>query len=138
MSDYNKWIKAHQKIRQAREALKSEYEEADQKLLGELREIESVMLGELNSKFGTTGPASCSGLSGTFYRVEDVIPHVNDWDLLYRWIAANNAFEALERRVTRKFVKEYMENHKDAHGGSKLPPGVSVIRKHDVRVRRAK
>ena len=43
----------------------------------------------------------------------------------------NDAFDALERRIKKTFVSEYMENN-----GGAIPPGVSVYRQYAVRVRR--
>jgi hypothetical protein len=67
---------------------------------------------------------------GTFYRQEEVKPSGSDWDALYRWIAENNEFEMLERRIKKTAVAEYMERHE-----GRLPPGVSVHREYVVRVR---
>jgi hypothetical protein len=68
--------------------------------------------------------------SGTFYRQEEVKPSASDWDALYRWIAENNEFEMLERRITKKAVVAFMEKNE-----GRLPPGVSVHREYVVRVR---
>lgn len=138
MCDYNRLIKAHHKIDDARKELKRGYTADDQKLLDQLEKLETTMLGILNENFGVGGTASIAGTAGTFYREDDVTPRADDWDRFYRWIAENDAFEALEKRVTKTFVKKFMETHKDADGNPELPPGISVFRKFIVRVRRAK
>jgi len=138
MCDYNRLIRAHHKIDDARKALKKQYAEEDEKLIAQLEQLETKMLGILNENFGVSGTASIAGPSGTFYREDDITPRADDWDSFYRWVAENNAFEALERRITKRFIKEYMATHVDDAGQPTLPPGVSVFRKFIVRVRRSK
>ena len=69
---------------------------------------------------------------GTVTKEEDIIPTANDWDALYSWIAETNSFEALERRVKKTFVKEYMEINKGA-----IPPGVTVLRSYKATIKKA-
>jgi hypothetical protein len=138
MCDYNKLIQTHHRIDDARKALKREYEAADQEYLDQLEKIEGHMLVILNDSFGVEGSASVAGTAGTFYREEDVRPRADDWDTVYHWIAKNDAWEMLEKRLTKTFVKKFMEANKDENGASLLPQGVSVFRKFVVRVRRAK
>lgn len=68
---------------------------------------------------------------GTIYRQIDIKPSCADWEIFYDWIKDNDAFDALERRIKKTFIKEYIEQHDD-----KLPPGVNVIREWKVTVRR--
>lgn len=138
MCDHNKLLKTHHKISDARTALKRAYEAADRKYLDQLEKLEAVLAAILNESFGIGGPASMSGSEGIFFREETITPRADDWDRFYKWVAENDAFEALEKRVTKVFVKKFMEDNKDENGVSQLPPGISVFRKYVVRVRRAK
>jgi hypothetical protein len=52
--------------------------------------------------------------------------------LFYGWIKDNDAFDALERRVKKTFVTEFMETHE----GGLPPPGITVSREYVVRVRK--
>jgi hypothetical protein len=56
---------------------------------------------------------------------------VADWDACFDWIKKTQAWEFLERRVSKSTVKDYME----AHG--EVPPGISVNSELVVRVRKA-
>ena len=126
--DTTKAARAYVKVRDARAELKRAYEEADAELKAKLTRIESGMLKFCNEH----GIDSVKTEAGTFYRQEDLIPTVNDWDSTYAFIMHENLVpEALERRLKKSFVKEFME----ANGGA-LPPGVSVFRKYEIRVRR--
>jgi hypothetical protein len=69
---------------------------------------------------------------GNVYKQEEITPACSDWDAFYRWVAENNTFEALERRIKKDFVKEYMASNEGA-----LPPGVSVYREYVARVRKS-
>ena len=125
--DLNKVVSTYLKIREKRSVIKKAYDAEDAELKSKLKTLEGFMLGKLNE----TNADSVKTEAGTFYRQEDVTPTGSDWQALYRWIAENDAFDALERRIKKGFITEYMETHE---GG--LPPGVSVFREYVVRVRR--
>lgn len=116
------------KIRDKRAADKRAWEEGDKLLAGKMEQLEAFLNGHMND----TGVESFRTEHGTVYQTIDVIPNANDWDLFYRWIAENNAFDALERRIKKTFIGDYMEQNK-----GKLPPGVSTFRKLKVNIRRS-
>lgn len=116
------------KIRDKRSELKAAFDKEDAGLKLQQEKLENAMLAHMNA----TGAKSVRTDFGTVYRQEEVKPSASDWDSLYRWIKANDAFDALERRVKKTFVTEYMETNDGA-----LPPGVSVHREFVVRVRRS-
>jgi hypothetical protein len=129
MVDSNRLVKAHLAIRDKRRDLKHAYEEQDKILLEKQELLEATMMGILNSQGPDTNLMATA--AGTFYREMDVTPQGSDWDAFYTWVAKNNAFEALERRITKTFVKKYM-----ADNNGEVPPGVSVFKKYIIRVRR--
>jgi hypothetical protein len=126
--DLGKLVKTYIKIRDARAEKKKAFELEDGQLKEHLGKIEAVLLGHLN----TTGGESVRTDEGTFYKQEEITPTGSDWDRLYAWVKEEDAFDALERRIKKTFIKEYMETHEGA-----LPPGVSVHREYVVRVRRS-
>lgn len=126
--DYSKVVEAYLNIRDKRAEMSKEYTTEDDKLKAIQKQLEGVMLGHLND----TGLDSARTPVGTFFRTESLKPSGSDWTALYEWIRENDAFEALERRIKRDFIKEYMETH-----DGELPPGVSVHREYECRVRRA-
>lgn len=125
--DLGKITKAHINIRDARNELRKKYEAEDAKLKEAQAKLEGVMLDHLNGH----GMESVRTEAGTFYRQEEITPSASDWNALYDWIKDNDAWDALERRIKKTFIKEYQEAH---NGG--LPPGISVFREFVVRVRR--
>lgn len=125
--DLGKLTKAHINIRDARAGLKKDFDAADAELKASQERLEAAMLDHLNKH----GMESVRTEAGTFYRQEDIKPSAGDWQALYDWIKQHDAWEALERRIKKTFISEYME----AHGGA-LPPGVNVHREFVIRVRR--
>jgi hypothetical protein len=126
--DFKKVVSAHVKLRDARAKLKKEFEAADKELKEKQQRLEAVLLNHLNE----THADSMKTEAGTFYRQEEITPTGSDWDAFYKWVADNDAFDALERRIKKTFISQYMEANK---GG--VPPGVSVFREFVVRVRRS-
>ena len=126
--DFNKVTEAYIAIRDRRAEIKKAYEAEDDQLKAKLARLDAVMLGHLNE----TNMESVRTANGTFYKTEDLKPSASDWTAFYQFIKDNDAFEALERRVKKDFVKAYMEDNDDA-----LPPGISVHREYKVLVRRA-
>lgn len=125
--DVNKMTKAYVKLRDAKLELKRKMDEEIAGFDKKLELLEGQMLKFLNeSKMD-----SVKTPSGTFYRQEEITPTGADWTAFYRWIAENDGFEFLERRIKKTAIKEYM----DAHEGG-VPPGVNVYREFVVRVRR--
>ena len=116
------------KIRDARRKAASEHETADRKLADQMETLEQYLLGRLR----TMGAKSVATSYGTVFQTTKVRPQANNWDLFYAWVAENNAFEALEKRITKQFIVTYMENN-----DGDLPPGVSVYRQHEVTIRKS-
>ena len=126
--DLNKVMKVYLRLRDDREELRRNYTEQDNKLKEKQELLETNMLAFLNE----SKQESSRTVSGTVYKQEDIIPTGSDWERFYDWVKENDAFDALERRIKKGFVAEYMREHEGAP-----PPGVSVLRKFVVRVRRS-
>jgi hypothetical protein len=120
-------VRAYLRLRAKRHELKVAFEAEDKKLKAMQDRLGASMLKALND--GTS--ESIRTKDGTFYRQTEVTPRGEDWGALYDWIKENDAFDALERRIKKTFVAEYMETH-----GGAVPPGVSVFREYVVRVRK--
>jgi hypothetical protein len=125
--DAQKMVKAYIKIREKRAEIKKAFDEQDRALKEKLETIEGEMLRQMQE----AGIESIKTAAGTFYKQEDITPTGSDWDAFFSWVRAHDAFDALERRIKKGFIKEYMEAHEGA-----IPPGVSVYREYVVRVRR--
>lgn len=124
----NKLVKAYLNLREARHTLKRKFDEDDGALKIKQERIESALLAFLNENKVDRVATPLA----TVYRQEEMTPTAADWSAVYEFIKENDAFEMLERRLKKTFVKDYMEQHE---GG--VPPGVSVFREFVVRVRRS-
>jgi len=115
------------KIRDKRTELKKAYEVEDQKLKDQIAAINGFFLATLTE----LGVESARTKYGTVYKSIDVKPSCDDWNAFGDWIIENNAIEALERRVKKSFITDYMAENKD-----ELPPGISVVREFVIKVLR--
>ena len=107
--DINQIIRAYVKIRDAKLEAKKIFDAADAELKAKLDRLNSAMLQFLQEN----NTESMRTDSGTVYKQEEIIPRGGDWDAFYTWVKANDAFDALERRIKKTFIKEYMDI---AHG----------------------
>jgi vacuolar-type H+-ATPase subunit H len=113
-------------LRDAAQAIMREAETKAAHIERVMEKIANQMLAEMNEN----NASSIRTSAGTIIRQEDMKPRATDWDAFYTWIGENDAFEFLERRVTKTAVAAYFKEHGEP------PPGVSVIRELKVTVRR--
>jgi hypothetical protein len=121
-------VKAHVAIRDKREELTKEFNQTDKDLKEKQERLEAEMLRFMQE----SGSDSIRTEAGTIYRQESVKPAASDWAAFYDWVKQHDAFDALEKRIKAKFVKDYMDEN-----DGETPPGVSVHRSYVARVRRA-
>ena len=126
--DIDQLTKVYLKIRDERARKTKEYEVEDAKLKDNMKQIETALLGfMLEHK-----EQSIRTNNGTAYMEEVITPTAADWGAIYSFIRDNDAFDMLEKRITKTFVKKYMvDNEGD------VPPGTNVLRENVVRVRRS-
>lgn len=119
----------HLRLRDDKSVVAKAAEKMDEEFKGGAEKIEGLLLQKLlvnKAKSMNAGPA-------TFYKEEVMKPSCSDWQAFYAFIKANDAFEAIEKRVTKAFIQQYVEAH-----DNELPPGINVHRETVVRVRRGK
>lgn len=125
--DIDRVVATYVKMRDARAALKRDYEARDQEIKAKMEKLDGFLLGHLIQ----TSSESVRTEHGTFYRQKDLMVSASDWAALYAWIKENDAFDALERRVTKTFVAKHMEEN-----DGEVPPGISTFSRYVVRVRK--
>lgn len=116
------------KIRDARAQLKREYEAKDKEYVDQMDMLEAFLLSVVDN----LGIESMKTAHGTVIKSISIKPSCGDWNAFYTWIADNRAFDALEKRVKKTFIIDYMNDNK-----GDLPPGVSVHREYEITVRRS-
>lgn len=76
------------------------------------------------------GVSSFKTKHGTAYLNTTAFAQVADWDATLNFITANGAYDMLERRVSKKAVQAWVDQHKE------VPPGINYGTRVDVGVRR--
>lgn len=119
-------VEKYIRLRDEKAKIKAEY---DTKVAGIdtlLDKMEAVLL----KTFQDAGIESIKTAVGTAYKSTRVSTTVADWDIFIGHVKANEAFELLERRVSKEGVKQYRAANDD------LPPGVNWREEIVVNVRR--
>jgi hypothetical protein len=125
----DKLVQAYIKIRDAKEKMVREHEQALKSLTDQMEIIEQELL-ELCKSTGQDGGRT---QHGTFTRTVKERYWTNDWDSMYRFIKEHDAPELLERRIAQANFKEFLSQNPD-----KLPEGINVDSRYAITVRRAK
>lgn len=126
--DLAKLAETYIKIRDAKSERKKAWEAEEAQFDTQLEQIEGFLLGHLNQH----GMDSVKTAGGTFYRTESIKPNIVDDAAFFAWIRETGAFDAMQRRVAVGFVKEFMASHENGLP----PPGLTVSREWEVRVRK--
>lgn len=122
-------VKIFIRIRDAKSAFKQAYEqEVETKYDAPLRQLQTELKRRMQERGGLTGLKTDYG---TVYIAETLKATCQDWGVFHAWIKENDALDFLEQRVKAGEVKTYMEQH-----GGELPPGISVFRETEARVRK--
>jgi exonuclease III len=111
-------IDAYLKLRNIKEA----YVRASDAVIDEFDAKLDRLSAELLDRMNKQKLKNLSSDAGVAVRTKVTIPRADDWDKFYAWIAETNSFEALERRIKKTFIEQYMEENDRA-----IPPGVSVM-----------
>lgn len=121
-------VKIYVKIRDAK-AAKVKAHDAEIKVLDtQMAQIAT----ELKSRAQADGVEGYKTDFGTVYMAVNFKTSCQDWGAFYDWIKQNDAIDFLERRIASSKVKDFMETNDGA-----LPPGVSIFKELQARVRRA-
>jgi len=114
-------------LRDQIDALKKQHKEQLAPLNEKMAKLEAYLLSQLQLS-GSTSIAA-KGV-GTAYIQNVLSVTVEDWSATLDWIKKTEAWDFLERRVSKTVVQEYMESQ------GEVPPGVKTNSEVEVRVRR--
>lgn len=116
------------KIRDARTKLKEQYEAEDKKLEEQMDVVEAQLLEICKNN----NADSIKTQAGTVMRRVATRYWTNDWDSMYNFIKANDAYGLLERRLHQTNMKQYLEENPD-----KFPPGMLLDSQYKITIRRS-
>jgi hypothetical protein len=120
-------VKAYIKMRDARQQLLREFDEADDRIKQQQDVVQQALL-ELCKETGTDGLKTSAG---TVTRTIKTRYWTSDWNSMKNFIKENDAFELLEQRVHQTNMKSFLEDNPNL-----MPPGMNIDSKYAITVRR--
>ena len=120
-------VKVYIKMRDARQRLQQEFDEADSKIKTQQEAIQHALL-ELCKETGTDGLKTAAG---TVSRTVKTRYWTSDWNSMKNFIKEHDAFELLEQRVHQTNMKSFLEENPNL-----MPQGMNIDSKYAITVRR--
>lgn len=120
-------IKLYLQLRTEAEFIKAEAKERVDVVEAKMQKLEAYLHQQMN----TLGVTSLKSEFGTAFLSTTDYARVENWDATLDFIKTNDAYELLEKRVSKKVVRDYIETTKE------VPPGIMYGTKVEVSVRKA-
>ena len=120
-------VKAYIKMRDARQQLQREFDEADDRIKQQQDAVQQALL-ELCKETGTDGLKTSAG---TVTRTVKTRYWTSDWNSMKNFIKEHDAFELLEQRVHQTNMKSFLEGNPNL-----MPQGMNIDSKYAITVRR--
>lgn len=127
--DIERIVAVYVKIRDEKSRIKKEADARCAELQAKIDRLGAEIQRELNR----LNVQSVRTGAGTAFQKEEIKPSCKDWNTLDTWALSEGipASEVYEKRLSRKFVTDYMADH-----DGETPPPVSAYREFTVHVRR--
>jgi len=122
----DKVIETYLKLRAKKEAIESEAKEKVVEIKANLLKLEAY----LKEKMDAEGETSKKTPFGTAFITTTDFAQVGDWDATLSFIKENEAWDMLEKRVSKTAVRGYIDANKA------VPDGVNYGTRIDVNVRK--
>lgn len=119
-------IAAYVKLRDKKAAIEAKAKEEVATVKEKMIKIETWLKAQADEQ-GVTGFKT---EAGTAFITTTDFANVADWDAVVQWVKENDAYDLLERRVSKTAVRGYLE------ANSELPHGVNYGTKVEMNVRR--
>lgn len=119
-------IAAYMTLRSKKDAIEGEVKTKVADIKAKMEKLESWIKTQADAQ----GVTSFKTKHGTAFLTTTDYANVGDWDAVLDFIKTNDAFEMLEKRVSKTAVRNYVENDKF------VPPGVNYGTKLEVNVRK--
>jgi len=119
-------IKTYMKLRTQKEVIEAEAKDKVATVKEKMLKLEAW----LKAKLDADGLTSFKTDHGTAFLTTTDFANVDDWDAVLRFIREEEAFDMLEKRISKTAVRGYIETNKE------VPPGVKYGTKLDINVRK--
>lgn len=119
-------IDTYLKLRNAKAAIEAEAEEKVKGIKQKLEKIENYLIAQADKQ----GVTSFKTKLGTAFVTSTDYASVADWDAMLNFVKEREAYDLLERRVSKAAVRGYIEQD------GAVPPGVNFGSKISLNVRK--
>ena len=119
-------IKKYMKLREKKVLVEATIKEELDKIKADMTKLEAF----LKAKLDADGLTSFKTEYGTAFLTTTDFANVEDWDAVLRFIREEEAFDMLEKRVSKTAVRGYIEANKE------VPPGIKYGTKLDINIRK--
>lgn len=120
-------VATYLKLRRKKEEIEAETKDRVADVKAKMTKLESWLM----QKADEDGVTSFKTPAGTAFVTSTDFANVADWDAVLTFIKENDAFDMLEKRVSKTAVRAHM----DETGG--VPPGITYGSKLGVNIRKA-
>jgi hypothetical protein len=119
-------IRTYMKLRDQKAAVEGEVKERVATLKAKMEKLEAYLKTQMDAQ----GLTSFKSDYGTAFLTTTDYANVGDWDAVLNFIRDNDAFDMLEKRVSKIAVRGYIEANKA------VPPGITYGTKLEVNIRK--
>lgn len=119
-------IRTYMKLRDQKAAIEGEVKERVADLKAKMEKLEAYLKTQMDAQ----GLTSFKSDYGTAFLTTTDYANVADWDAVLGFIRENEAFDMLEKRVSKIAVRGYIEANKA------VPPGITYGTKLEVNIRK--
>jgi len=119
-------IRTYMKLRDQKAAIEGEVKERVTNIKGKMEKLEAYLKTQMDAQ----GLTSFKSDAGTAFLTTSDYANVADWDAVLTFIRDNDAFDMLEKRVSKIAVRGYIDQTKS------VPPGITYGTKLEVNVRK--
>jgi hypothetical protein len=126
MTTINDAVAAYMKLRSQKDAIEASVKEDITKIKTKMDKLEAWLKSEMDKQ----GLTSVKSKFGTAFLTTTDYANVESWDATLKFIRDNEAYDMLEKRVSKTAVRGYIEQNKV------VPPGVNYGTKLEVNVRK--
>ena len=119
-------IRTYMKLRDQKAAIEGEAKDRVSGLKAKMEKLEAFLKTQMDAQ----GLTSFKSDHGTAFLTTTDYANVADWDAVLDFIVENDAYDMLEKRVSKIAVRGYIEQTKA------VPPGVNYGTKLEVNIRK--
>ena len=119
-------IRTYMKLRDQKAAIEAEVKERVADIKGKMEKLEAFLKTQMDAQ----GLTSFKSDYGTAFLTTTDYANVADWDTVLDFIRTNEAFDMLEKRISKIAVRGYIESN------NAVPPGVNYGTNLEVNIRK--